>query len=286
MRPVIDPRNGDIEDDASSPDRHSLLSLAGTLLAEISFPKLAMAWIWLVIAPALLLGLAPMLASVWIDALYSKIRAPFAELWPAVVLLAIIIGGLLGGRALFRLAESSFWSLNALAVQPGYVACREGLRHLAERWLPAQAAAQQRDRLRGVMAAVAGAIVSGLALLLLIAAWQKAQLATEFGKFASLWQLVSVVVANSVVIVAGYLAIVALILGIADATIAQPRDFDRYRTKPSAGRHWRIAHLSDVHIVGELYGFLLERGRSGTRGNLLLQQTLAELPRKQFSTHF
>ena len=59
MRPVIDPRNGDIEDDASSPDRHSLLSLAGTLLAEISFPKLAMAWIWLVVAPGLLLGLAP-----------------------------------------------------------------------------------------------------------------------------------------------------------------------------------------------------------------------------------
>ena len=277
MRPLIDPRNGDIEDDASSPDRHSLLSLAGTLLAEISFPKLAMAWIWLVAAPALLLGLAPILASVWIDALYSKIRAPFAELWPAVLLLAIIIAGLLGGRALFRLAEGSFWSLNALAVQPGYVACREGLRHLAERWLPAQAAAQHRDRLRGVMAAVAGAIVSGLALLLLIAAWHKAQLATDFGKFASLWQLAAVVVANSIVIVAGYLAVVALIWGIADATIAQPRDFDRYRLKPSAGRHWRIAHLSDVHMVGERYGFRIECGRAGPRGNGLFQRVLEQL---------
>src|SRR4030095_16705102 len=106
MRPVIDPRNGDIEDDASSPDRHSLLSLAGTLLAEISFPKLAMAWIWLVVTPGLLLGLAPVLASVWIDALYSKFRAPFAELWPAVLLLAIIIGGLLGGRAFVRVARA------------------------------------------------------------------------------------------------------------------------------------------------------------------------------------
>jgi hypothetical protein len=108
MRPVIDPRGGDIEDDASSPGRHSLLSLAGTLLAEISFPTLAMAWIWLVVAPGLLLGLTPILASVWIEALYSKIRAPFAELRPAALLLAIIITGLMGGRALFRLAESSF----------------------------------------------------------------------------------------------------------------------------------------------------------------------------------
>jgi hypothetical protein len=277
MRPVIDPRNGDIEDDASSPDRHSLLSLAGTLLAEISFPKLAMAWIWLVVAPGLLLGLAPILASVWIDALYSKIRAPFAELWPAVLLLAIIIGGLLGGRTLFRLAEASFWSLNALAVQPGYVACREGLRHLAERRLPAQATARQRDRLRGAMAAVAGAIVSGLALLLLMAAWQKAQLVADFGKFASPWQLAGVVVANSIVIVAGYLAIVALIWGIADATIAQPRDFDGYCVKPSAGRQWRIAHLSDVHMVGERYGFRIECGRSGPRGNLLFQRALEQL---------
>jgi len=279
MSPVIDPRGGDIEDDASSPDRHSLFALTGTLLAEISFPKLALAWIWLVAAPGLLIGLAPILAVTWIDALRSKISAPFVELWPALLLLATIVGGLLGGRALFRAAESSFWSLNALAVQPGYVAFREGLRHLAERWLPAHAAAQQRDRLRGVMAAVAGAIVSGLALLVVVAAWQKAQLVADFATFASPWQLAGVLIANSIVIVAGYLAIVALIWGVADATIAQPRDFDRYRMKPSAGRHWRIAHLSDVHMVGERYGFRIESGRSGPRGNLLFQQTLAELAR-------
>src|SRR5215510_16142352 len=181
MRPVIDPRDGDIEDDASSPGQHSLLSLAGTLLAEISFPKLVVAWIWLIILPGLLLGLAPIVASVWIDALYNKIRAPYAELWPAVLLLAIIVTGLLGGRSLLRLAESSFWSLNALAVQPGYMACREGLRHAAERWLPAHATSAQLDRLRAIMAAIAGAIVCALALLVLAAAWPKAHLFGDVG---------------------------------------------------------------------------------------------------------
>ena len=44
MNPVIDPRDGDVEDDASSTKRHSLLSLAGNLLAEISLPKLAIVW--------------------------------------------------------------------------------------------------------------------------------------------------------------------------------------------------------------------------------------------------
>jgi hypothetical protein len=36
MKPILDPRDGDIEDDASSTKRRSLLSLAGSLLVEIS----------------------------------------------------------------------------------------------------------------------------------------------------------------------------------------------------------------------------------------------------------
>ena len=51
---VIDPRRGDAEDDASSTKQRSLLSLAGSLLAEISLPKLIVAWVLLIGAPALL----------------------------------------------------------------------------------------------------------------------------------------------------------------------------------------------------------------------------------------
>ena len=40
--------------------------------------------------------------------------------------------GLFGARSLFRMAEGSFWSLNSLAVEPLYLFCREGLRHLVE----------------------------------------------------------------------------------------------------------------------------------------------------------
>ena len=56
MRLAIDPRRGDIEDDASSSKRRSLLSLAGSLLAEISLPKLAVAFTLLVVVPGLALG--------------------------------------------------------------------------------------------------------------------------------------------------------------------------------------------------------------------------------------
>jgi hypothetical protein len=51
LKPSLDPRRGDIEgdiegdleDDASSSKHRSLLSLAGTLLAEVSIAKLAVA---------------------------------------------------------------------------------------------------------------------------------------------------------------------------------------------------------------------------------------------------
>jgi hypothetical protein len=42
LKPAIDPRRGDVEDDASSSKRRSLLSLAGSLLAEIA----CRSWRW------------------------------------------------------------------------------------------------------------------------------------------------------------------------------------------------------------------------------------------------
>ena len=133
MNPFIDPRGGDVEDDASSTKRRSLLSLAGSLLAEISFPKLILSWIMLFVVPALLLGIAPLVASAWVSLVSHKITSPLLGVWPALLLVAVLAIGFFGVRSLFRMAESSFWSLNSLAVEPIYVACREGLRQLVEK---------------------------------------------------------------------------------------------------------------------------------------------------------
>jgi hypothetical protein len=43
-KPILDPRAGDADYDASSPKQKSLLAIAGSLLAEISLPKLLLAW--------------------------------------------------------------------------------------------------------------------------------------------------------------------------------------------------------------------------------------------------
>ena len=132
MKPVIDPRRGDVEDDASSSKRRSLLSLAGSLLAEISLPKLAVAWFLLIVGPGLVLGVAPVVAAIWVSKLSTGSNIRIAGIWPLVILAVLVAVGWFGGRTLFRLAENSFWSLNSLAVQPAYTMCREALRQLAE----------------------------------------------------------------------------------------------------------------------------------------------------------
>jgi Calcineurin-like phosphoesterase len=277
MRPVIDPRRGDVEDDASSTKRRSLLSLAGSLLAEISFPKLVLAWMLLLVVPALMLGIGPIVASAWVSKVWGKITAPLIGFWPLLLLAVVIALAWFWGGALFRMVESSFWSLNSLVVEPVYAICREGLRHLAERLLPSQATKVQRSMLRAATAAAAGLTVCGLAVLALMFAWSSSRWMGDMSDLMSLQRLPIVALANSVVLVAAYLAAAALVWAIADATMAQPRDLEEFHSRAHEGRVWRIAHLSDIHMVGERYGFRIESGRSGPRGNERLRQALAQL---------
>jgi hypothetical protein len=277
LRPAIDPRGGDIEDDASSSKRRSLLSLAGSLLAEISLPKLVVAFTLLVVVPGLALGIAPIAAAIWFGKLSSKLASALAGVWPALLLVIVVAVGWFGGRQLLRLAENSFWSLNSLIVQPAYTVCREGVRQLAERLLPAQASKTRRSRLRAAAALVSGAMICGVALLVLVLVLPHADLLRGAAGVGSLKHLAAVALANTVALVAGYLAVAALVWGIADATMAQPCDLEQFDQPREDVRTWRIAHLSDVHVVGERYGFRLESGRSGPRGNERLARLLARL---------
>jgi hypothetical protein len=277
VRPKIDPRGGDIEDDASSSKRRSLLSLAGSLLAEISLPKLAVAWMLLIVFPGVMLGIAPIVASIWFNKLSDKFVSSLAGVWSAILLAAFIALGWFGGRRVFRLAEHSFWSLNSLAVQPLYTACRETLRHLVWRRLAPDATAIQRSRLHATTAVMSGVLICGIALLTLMLAWPSSHLLSDVAILSSPKRLAMVALANSVVLVSAYVAAAALVWAVADATMDAPHDVEAVGQRPDDARTWRIAHLSDIHVVGERYGFRIESGRSGPRGNDRLRRVLAQL---------
>jgi hypothetical protein len=197
MTPILDPRNGDIEDDASSTKKRSMLSLAGSLLAEISLPKLAIAWMLLIGFPGLLLGAAPLLVSIWIAAVWSHAANIFYEILPVLLLPPLMAIGWFAGRPLLRLAESSFWSLNALAVQPAYIVFREGIRHLAESLLASRMSDARRGSIRAGAAAASGLLICGLGFGIIILVWPATRWIGSLADLTPLHRPVLVVLANS-----------------------------------------------------------------------------------------
>lgn len=275
-RMLIDPRHGDIEDDAASPGQRSLLAIAGSLLVEISLPKLLFAWTVLLLLPAVLLGLAPLLASAWFSKLSERLAA-LTEIGTALALIAIIALGWIGWRPLFRIAETSFWSLNALAVQPGYAFAREALRHLTERMWGKNLTLAGRARLRSANSVGAAVMLSACAALIAIAAWPASRWTGGWNDLVLLHRLAVPTLANAIVLLSVYLAAASLVWGFADASMPQPVDLAAFDAAPAGGRSWRVAHLSDLHVIGEQYGFRIESGRAGPRGNGRLDRVLSHL---------
>jgi len=274
-RPLVDPRDGDIENDESSPERRSLLALAGNLLAEVSLPKMAAALVLLVVLPAVLLGLAPLIVSMWVHKLSSATSAYGIG---AFVLLAVLVAvAWFGGRPLLRIMENSFWSLNAMAIQPGYVAWREVFMHLGQRVVGADASEAKRARNRAVASALSGVVICALALWVLVLAWPWTRWTGTLGDLRTPHWLWVAALANAVVLSAGYLAVAALVWGLADATMDQPRELREFTPQRELVRSWRVAHLSDIHVVGERYGFRLGSGRAGPQGNDQVIEVLKRL---------
>ena len=273
--PILDPRRGDLEDDRSATKQRSLLSIFGSLLAEISLPKLLVAWAFSILLPAVLLGLAPLLLTAWIAKSWTR----FVEATGAGVVLVALVSlsvAWIGWRPLFRVAEKNFWSLNALAVQPGYAFWREAIRHLIERSLKRRTGADL-SRLRAGSCAAAGLLLFAIASVVGFAAWPFTHWVGSVADLMAPHAIVIWTVANTILVMSAYLAVAALVWSFAETAGDQPLDLESFDAPTDDARIWRIAHLSDVHVVGERYGFRIESGRAGPRGNDRFTRALERL---------
>jgi hypothetical protein len=126
LHPLVDPHWGDAGDDIASPKQRSFLAIAGSLLVEISLPKLLFAGTVLLLLPAVLIGIAPLVVTAW-AAVVSKHVLQLTEIGAALIGIVLIALAAIAWRPLLQIAEVNFWSLNALAVQPAYAFCREAL---------------------------------------------------------------------------------------------------------------------------------------------------------------
>jgi len=273
--PILDPRWGDMEDDHSAPKRRSLLAIAGSLLVEISLTKLLFAWAVSILLPAMVLGLAPLLLTAWISET-SNWLSEATGISAGIILLSAVTIALIGWRPAFRLAETNFWSLNALAIQPAYAGSREALRHATEHTF-ADRTGSGLARLRAISCAGAGVLLFVVAGLIVIALWPATHWAGSVADLAAPRRLVLPTVANAIVIMSAYLAAASLVWGFIDASSDQLLDLTMFDAAPGGDRVWRVAHLTDVHLVGERYGFRIESGRAGPRGNERFRRAMERL---------
>ncbi|MBQ0822160.1 metallophosphoesterase [Microvirga sp. HBU67558] len=273
---LIDPRGGDIEDDIASPKSRSLIAIGGRLLAEISVAKLIVAWIMLIGLPALLLGLAPLVILGWATTISGQLATALAGFWSLLIVGGLVALAWIGGRPVLRAAEQSLWSLNALAVQPVYALFREGLRHIGGKLAP-DLEPQRRTRLYAAAALGGGLLLSGLSLWFVLLAWPSSRWIGHAGDVFTPLQLIAPALANAVVIVGCYVMGAALVWAVADGSLGRPADLMTFAEIPSGLRTWRIAHLSDLHVVGERYGFRIESGRTGPQGNGRMHRVLDRL---------
>ena len=276
MQPIIDPRAGDIEDDAASTKSRKLSAIAGSMLVEISLPKLITAWVLLIAIPGLLLGLAPLVAWAWLAQVRDKLAA-FSGIGSLLIVALLLVVGLYGVRRVWRFVERSFWSLHALAVQPVYALCREGLSQFAESFLPPEAHERDRSRRRAAMAAAAGILACGLAAGIVALAWPHTRWSASWAMLSAPATLIVPALANAVVISGIYLLLASIVWGFTDAVMDQPERMHLFHPDRTGARRWRIAHLSDIHTVGERFGFRIESGRSGPQGNERFDAVLARL---------
>lgn len=273
---LIDPRLGDAEDDVASTKSRSLVAIGGRLLAEISIPKLVLAWIMLIGLPALLLGLAPLVILGWANTISGQVATALAGFWSLLIIAGLVTLAWISGKPMLRAAEQSFWSLNALAVQPIYALFREGLRHIIGKLAP-DVRPRRHEHLYAIAAIGGGILVSAMSFWFVTLAWPATRWVGEAGDILAPLQLIIPALANAVVIVGCYVMGVALVWALADGALGRPADLMTFADMLPEGRTWRVAHLSDLHAVGEHYGFRIESGRTGPQGNERIRRVFDRL---------
>lgn len=272
---LIDPRLGDVEDDASSPRARSMLAMAGAMLVEINLVKLALVITVMIFLPGVLLGLAPLVVTGWYALVTRGLATLESGVVPALTLLAVLAAAWFGGRPLYLAAERGFWSLFSV-FEPGYALLREGLRHLGEAFHP-RLSPRRRRALDAAATAAAGLILCALALTALWLVWPSTRWIGSIWDLRFPQRLIVPTLANSVFIVGSFFAAAPLAWALADATMPQPQGLDRFDEPPPGAPVWRVAHISDLHAVGGDFEFRIESGRRGPRGNGRMRRALARL---------
>ena len=244
---------------------------------EFNYLKAPIGFFLLFVLPALLIGIAP---SMVVD--YGRLVAHTATAGESAIVLPVISLALIAiawwiGRLLFEIAWENFWQLHYSLVLPIFVVLRELLRAMLEKIRGRAVTAEQLDHGRRMCAIIAALIFAGGGLAVV------ASVEISFGL-----RFVDVVHLRWRPVAFAALCNAAVILGISAALESLYWIWRELSLKDTV-RDWvpgsadadallvSVAHLSDLHIVGERYGHRMEAGTDGPSGNRVIRTGLRKL---------
>jgi 3',5'-cyclic AMP phosphodiesterase CpdA len=278
VSPIWDVRWGDAGDDRTSPYRRGFLGLVLSAALDFNILKASVVFLALIVGPAFLIGLAPFLAFS-LGSLKLHV-AGFGRTHPLLVLAALALLSAAAfwiGRPLLSRTRGHLWDLHYTLVFPIFVALRETVRIVAERVPVRPATPQQLHRRRRAGSVIAALIfaAAGGGLAWMVGVSFGLHL-VEAGQVRP-WTAAASALKNAAAILGISTVIESMFWLWRELTFGDPvLDWIPSAVDPGLG-YIRVAHLSDLHVVGERYGYRMESGTLGPQGNQSVQSALSEL---------
>jgi hypothetical protein len=278
VKRIWDLRRGDDDDNRMSPQSGGLRGMLLSAALEFNFVKAAVVFVALIIVPALLLGVAPSLVVTYGRLMLHAMRMAGTSPVPGLVLLGILVAiALWTGWRLFTTVFDNFRHLHYTLVFPLFVAVRELLRVIAERLLGGSVTPHRLDRGRRIGAVLAALLFAtgGVALALAV----KRSFGFEILDILRVhpWDLAKAALSNAAIILGFSTTIESLDWLWRELMLSGPVLDWAPASAVAEAPVVRIAHLSDLHLVGERYGYRMEAGTHGPRGNRRILRAFRKL---------
>lgn len=272
-----DLRQGDADDNRTSPYGRGWRNVLVSTALEFNYLTASISFLALVIVPALLVGLGvPLLVTYGRFKLATAtaiVSHPVAAVLSIALLIAVAVWV---ARPLFSMALENLWHLHYTLVFPLFVGLRETISAVLE-WRGGETRASvDLDRRRRLGTVLAAIVLAGGSLL--IAASIGAVASPAIGDVVlQPWTVARAGLANAAIVLS--LSTVAASLYWLWREIGAAYPLRDWTPGPPIGRVpiVRVAHLSDLHLVGERYGYRMECGTHGPPGNGCVQDALGKL---------
>jgi 3',5'-cyclic AMP phosphodiesterase CpdA len=281
-----DLRQGDADDNRTSPYGRGWRNVIVSTALEFNYLTASISFLMLVIVPALAVGLAlPLIATYGrykFDAAATIASRPFAALFSIALFVGVVLWI---ARPLLSMAIENLWHLHYTLVFPLFVGLRETISAVLERFGSETRASAELDRRRRLGTVLAAILLAGGSLLV---TWSIGVLARPpIGDVVlQPWAVAKAGLSNAAIVLS--LSTVAASVYWMWREIGTRYPLRDWMPGPPIGHApiVRVAHLSDLHLVGERYGYRMECGTHGPPGNESVQHALTKLSAIHAATPF